>query len=277
MGHAGVSVSATASLRVLTRRQSNLTRNLIRQKHARVQEGAFVIEGAKFCHDLIEHHPQAIQSLILSPHYLHTEDTKAREARVALKISQFTCSDAEFERLSDVETSQGILAVVRQPQWDERSLLEQPRVLGLYGDRLRDPANVGTIIRTAAALNLSGVWLSGDSADPFSPKAVRAAAGTVMSLPVFPVADARVFMKYHCVVYAAVPPSPNVFPLRKIRTIPSRLVVALGNEGQGVAEQIMGIAALKFTIPLAREIESLNVAATAAIAAFYLADLPTGF
>lgn len=267
-------MSGPTSLQALPRRHGVLIRELLRDKQVRIQEGAFIIEGAKSCRDLIRHHPQAILSLTLSPRYLDTEDAKARAARVALKARQFTCSDAVFDRLSDVEAPQGILAVVRQPQWDERRLLEQPKVLGVFGDRLRDPANVGTIIRTAAALNLTGFWLTSDSADPFGPKVVRAAAGTVLTLPVFYGADPRRLIDHGCRIYSALVPQPGTVSLRSIQAVPRRLVIALGNEGEGLADGILGLTTVRFAIPLARGVESLNVSATAAIAAFYLSEMP---
>ena len=267
-------MSGPTSLQALTRRHGTLIRELLHDKHVRGQEGAFIIEGAKSCRDLIQYHPQAILSLTLSPRYLDTEDTEARAARVALNSRQFTCSDTVFDRLSDVESPQGILAVVRQPQWDEDYLLGQPKVLGVFGDRLRDPANVGTIIRTAAALNLTGLWLSADSADPFGPKVVRAASGTVLTLPVFYGADPQRLINQGCMIYSALVPQPGIVSLRSIRTIPRRLVIALGNEGEGLADSIVSLSTVRFAIPLARAVESLNVAATAAIAGFYLSELP---
>jgi len=239
-----------------------------------MQEGAFVIEGAKSCRDLIQHSPQSLLSLILSPRYLDTEDSKARGVRAAINAPQFSCSDAVFDRLSDVEAPQGILAVVRQPQWDERSLLEQPRILGILGDRLRDPANVGTIIRTAAALNLTGLWLTSDSVDAFGPKVVRAAAGTVLTLPIFHGADPRLFKQHGCEVYSALVPQAGSVSLRNIQTIPRRCVIAVGNEGEGLADDIVGLSTVRFSIPLASTVESLNVAATTAIASFYFSALP---
>jgi TrmH family RNA methyltransferase len=133
---------------------------------------------------------------------------------------------------------------------------------------------VGAIIRTAAALNLTGIWLSSDSADPFGPKVVRAAAGTVVTLPIFRGSDASIFEKHHCEMYSALAPSPGAVPLRNIQSIPHRLMIAVGNEGEGLADDIVKRSAVKFTIPMANAVESLNVAATAAIAAFYLSALP---
>ena len=258
---------------VLTRAGASRIRHLLRDKKTRSTEGTFVLEGAKFCCDLIHQSPQSILSLIVSPRYLSGETEAVRRVRAKLSASQFRCSDSDFDKLTDVEMPQGILAVVRQPRWDEAQVFKQLRVLGLYGDRLQDPANVGAIIRTAAALNLSGVWLSADSADHFSPKVVRATAGTILSLPVFHILNFRTFSSYGCDIYSAVLDSANRVSIKSIRTIPSRLMIAVGNEGAGLAPEIVKASRVRFSIPLAEGVESLNVAATAAISAFYFSGL----
>ena len=260
-------------LPALTRAGASLIRQLLRDKKTRSREGAFVLEGAKSCRDLVHHYPQSILSLIVSPHFLCVETEADRRARTKLPARQFLCPDADFNKLTDVEMPQGILAVVRQPRWDEAQVLRQSHVLGLYGDRLQDPANVGAIIRTAAALNLSGVWLSADSADHFGPKVVRATAGTILSLPVFVARDFQAFSSYGCEIYSAVLASADRVPIRRIRTIPSHLIVAVGNEGAGLTTNILKASRVRFSIPLAERVESLNVAATAAISAFYFSGL----
>jgi TrmH family RNA methyltransferase len=266
-------VGGVPHLPPLTRAQALLIRQLLRDKKTRSSEGAFVLEGTKFCLDLIHRDPQSILSLIVSPRFLSIETEADRRVRTKLPACQFVCPDADFDKLTDVEMPQGILAVVRQPRWDAVQVLSQSRVLGIYGDRLQDPANVGTIIRTAAALNLSGVWLSTDSADHFSPKVVRATAGTILSLPVFPAQDFRAFSSYGCEIYSAVLASADRVPIRSIRRVPSRLMVAVGNEGAGLAPDIVQASRVRFFIPLAEGVESLNVAATAAISAFYFGGL----
>lgn len=266
-------MGAVQHLPALTRAQASLIRQLLRDKKIRSREGAFVLEGTKSCLDLIHRHPQSILSLIVSPRFLCVEAEADRRARTKLPARQFVCSDAGFEKLTDVEMPQGIMAVVRQPEWDEAQVFERTSVLGIYGDRLQDPANVGAIIRTAAALNLSGVWLSADSADHFSPKAVRATAGTILSLPVFHAWNVQAFSSYGCEIYSAVLASDDRVPLRSIQTIPRRLMIAVGNEGSGLAPDIVKTSRVRFSIPLAEEVESLNVAATAAISAFYFSGL----
>lgn len=266
-------MGAVQHLAALTRAQASLIRHLFRDKKTRSREGAFVLEGAKFCLDLIHRHPQSILSLIVSPRFLCDEAEADRKVRTKLSARQFVCPDAGFEKLTDVQMPQGILAVVRQPRWDEAQVFGRTTVLGIYGDRLQDPANVGAIIRTAAALNLSGVWLSADSADHFSPKVVRATAGTILNLPVFPARDFRAFSSYGCEIYSAVLASADIVPIRSIRTVPNRLMIAVGSEGAGLAPDIVKASSIRFSIPLAEGVESLNVAATAAIAAYHFGGL----
>jgi RNA methyltransferase, TrmH family len=262
-------------LPTLTRAQGSLIRQLLREKTVRSNEGAFVVEGARHCLDLISQHPQAIRSVLVSPSYLRVETDTDRATRSKLLARQFLCSDLVFKQLTDVKLPQGILAVVEQPRWDEGHVLNRPRILGIYGDRLQDPANVGAIIRTAAALNLSGVWLSHDSADHFSPKVVRATAGTLLGLPIFRSADLRTVTLSECRIYSAVLSSADRVHIREIRTVPSRLIIAVGNEGAGLSSEIMKASQVRFSIPLSEGVESLNVAATVAISAFYFSGLPS--
>lgn len=267
-------MDAAPALPTLSRAHSSLIRDLLHEKKARAEEGAFVVEGAKACLDLIRRHPQTVLSLTLSSRYLRRESESERRLRANLAVRQFVCSESTFQKLSDVEAPQGVLAVVRQPQWDENGVLGGSRVLGIYGDRLQDPANVGAIIRTAAALNLTGLWLSPDSADHFGPKVVRVTAATLLSLPVFRTSDIRALVNHHCALYSALVPSPGTISLKDIRSVPRRVMIAVGNEGAGLAGSILNLSAVKFAIPLGKNVESLNVAATVAIAAFYLNDLP---
>ena len=265
---------AVRHLPTLTHAQALLIRQLLHDKKVRLREKAFVLEGMKPCLDLIHRHPESLLSLIVSPRFLRVETETDRRVREKLSARQFVCTDDGFQNLTDVEASQGILAIVRQPRWDPTRVFSQSRVLGIYGDRLQDPGNVGSIIRTAAALNLSGVWLSAQSADPFNPKVVRATAGAILALPVFQNQDIGTFFTHGCELYSALLPSAHAIPIRRIRKVPGRLMIAVGNEGVGLAPDIVRASKVTFSIRLAQEVESLNVAATVAISAFYFSGLP---
>jgi len=233
------------------------------------------MEGALACLDLVQRFPEAILALAITPRFLrHNPGMRASLRKFSGRL--FGGTEAALETLSDTEAPQGILAVVQQPRWDEVKVLNQPRVLGIFGEQLRDPANVGTIIRTAAALNLTGLWLTPDSADWFAPKVVRATAGAILSLPVFRTATSPALSTTKCAFYCAVVPGSGAIPLREIRQVPSRVMIAVGNESRGLSAETLSVATCRFSIPLARGIESLNVAATVAIASFHLSSLPNG-
>ncbi|MEQ1628240.1 MAG: RNA methyltransferase [Nitrospira sp.] len=264
----------SALLRPLTRAHGSLVRHLLQDKKSRLSEGAFVIEGAHACRDLIHTFPEQILSLTVSARYLQQEDAEHRIARNALQATQYSCPDETFEKLSDVDMPQGILAVVRLPKWNEGDILAQARVLGVYGERLQDPTNVGTIIRTAAGLGLSGVWLSSNSVDCFHPKVVRGTAGAILALPVFQGAELSSLSASGCVLYAAVVSSPEACDLRSITGRAPRSIIAVGNESQGLLPASIAAASRTYSIPLVRGIDSLNVATTAAISSYYFSGLP---
>jgi len=262
---------------VLTRAQAARIRQLFRDKRVRRSEGAFVVEGAKPVYDLLLNHPTKFQMLVATPGYEQGETDQQRLIRESVDVPSFRCLDRTFSTFSDVESPQGILAVVRQPRWNEDELFEQPRLFGVYGEDLQDPANVGAIIRTAAALNVDALWLTMESADVYNPKVVRATSGSLLSLPIFLVRDATGFARKECAIFAAEAGGHGTVEIDTIRDVPKRLIIALGNESRGLSPQTIKQAARRFTIPLSRQVESLNVAATAAIALHYFGRLPRKF
>lgn len=264
----------SALLRPLTRAHGSLVRHLLHDKKSRLSEGAFVIEGAHACRDLIRSFPGKILDLIISTRYLQQEDPDAYAARNALRVTQYSCPDDAFKKLSDVDMPQGILAIVRLPAWNESDVLACERVLGVYGERLQDPTNVGTIIRTAAGLGLSGVWLSSDSVDCFHPKVVRGTAGAILALPVFQGVALSMLSASGCELYAAVVPSSEACDLRAITARAPRSIIAVGNESQGLSAASIAASSRTYSISLERGIDSLNVAVTSAISSYYFSGLP---
>jgi TrmH family RNA methyltransferase len=186
----------------------------------------------------------------------------------------YSCSDLQFSRLSDLDKPQGILAVFRQPIWEEEDVLGQPTVLGIFGEELQDPTNVGAIIRTAAALNVSALWLTPESVDIYHPKVVRATSGTVLAIPNFIARDVSGMIRHGCRIFAAEATGRGTVPIDEIHEAPRKLILAVGNESRGLSAQLLRQASTRFTIPLSRRVESLNVAATVAIATFHFSRLP---
>ena len=235
-----------------------------------------MVEGAHAVRDLLTRYPEEILTIVSAHGYLPKEGQSDRLVRLASSAQQYYCADLQFSKLSDLDSPQGILAVVRQPTWNEEIILRQPTVLGIFAEQIQDPANVGAIIRTAAALNVSGLWLTPESADVYHPKVVRATSGVLLALPIFVAKDVSGLIRQGCQIFAAEVTGDRTVPIDEIHQVPRKLVLAAGNESRGLSAQIRRQATTRFTIPLSRDIESLNVAATVAIATFYFSRLPKG-
>ena len=264
----------TPSLPLLTRSQGAHIRGLFLDRRLRAQDGAFVVEGAHALRDILTRYSPQILTIVTANGYLAREGQDDRLARLVSSAQQYCCPDIQFSRLSDLDAPQGILAVVRQPIWDEGELLKQSSILGIFGEQLQDPANVGAIIRTAAALNVSGLWLTPESADVYHPKVVRATSGMLLALPIFTTKDVSGLIRQGCQVFAAEVTGDKTVSIDEIHQVPRKLVLAFGNESRGLSVQIRRQATTRFTIPLRRDVESLNVAAAVAIATFHFSRLP---
>ena len=258
----------------LTAATAQLIRSLVKQKKERDRERAFVLEGEKPILELLASDATAVLALVIGETRLTQADADVKRVLRTQAIPIHTCRDSLFDSLSDVRSPSGILAVVRQPAWDQQAILGRSSLLALYGETLQDPANVGTIIRTALGFGLDALWLSADSADVFNPKVVRATAGGVLKLPVFSIKEVAELVGQGCALFASVPSGKASRPITDISSLPERSVLAFGNESRGLSDATLKQAAARFHIPVSQTIESLNVAASAAIAAYYFSRLP---
>lgn len=185
---------------------------------------------------------------------------------------QVTCpvrrvTRAQFKATVNSVTPQGLAAVVHQPL--EIALVEPPQpVTGnvLVCENVQDPGNVGTLIRTAAALDFSGVMLNEQCADPFGPKAVQAAAGSTLSLWIrrgeaYLQQVQALAARGHEVIAATLDGDPTVYT-----SLRSPAVLMVGSEGAGLSAAACTVAHRKIKIPMNRQrAESLNVAVAGAI------------
>jgi TrmH family RNA methyltransferase len=253
----------------LTASRAAFIRTLVRQKKVRDAERAFIVEGRKPIGELLKSHATSFQALVLTEASLNESKGTIFDSIQKSGCSVYVCEERVFATLSDVTTPTGMLAILRRPVWNQDAVFHRGRLLGFYGESLQDPTNVGTIIRTALAFGLQALWLSPDSVDVFNPKVVRATAGALLSLPIFTATSGTLFVERDCAIVTAELPGPASIPLQDLSEIPPRSVVALGNESRGLSTSVLNLASLRFHIPIRPEAESLNVAASAAIAAFH--------
>jgi RNA methyltransferase, TrmH family len=174
---------------------------------------------------------------------------------IAIAGRDFRFSEPLVNALSDVKTSQGVMALFERPRYTIENVLARRDTIAVALDGVQDPGNVGTIVRLAAAFDASGVILLPGCADAYSPKAIRASAGAVLTVPIAE-CDAAGLGGTE-LVYAdgsgdtIAPPARNA-------------VLVFGSEGSGVSDAIRR-AAKPIAIAMSDRVESLNVAAAAAI------------
>jgi len=172
-------------------------------------------------------------------------------------------ADALFRSLSDTEAAQGVMALVRPPEWElDRLFTGQPLVVVLDG--VQDPGNAGAIIRTAEAFGATGLIFLKGTVSPYNPKAVRASAGSIFRVPLvsgLAAAPARAALEAHGLdVYAAAPSASKGLDEAGLTR---GCAFVIGSEGRGVSEEwSAGTSGLR--IPT-RGVESLNAATAAAI------------
>lgn len=166
--------------------------------------------------------------------------------------------------VSEVETPQGVVAVVRRRALPLEPLLQRPELLLLVVDRVQDPGNLGTMIRTADAAGASAVVVLPGTADPYNPKAVRASMGSLFHLPVveWSLERLRALLRRGVRLLATDPAGPVDFREADYRR---PLAIAVGHEAEGVSATVRQEAAAVVRIPILGRAESLNAAVAAAL------------
>jgi TrmH family RNA methyltransferase len=158
------------------------------------------------------------------------------------------------------------MAVVKMRQQNEELLLAHSSQLIVVAHQLQDPGNLGTIVRTAEAARASGVAITVKTVDPYNAKAVRASMGSILRLPIVPIADITAFLKM-C-KQAGFQTAATVLTGEKTHfdmDLTKPTVLIFGQEGAGLSEDIASEIDLRVRIPMAETIDSLNVATAAAV------------
>lgn len=194
------------------------------------------------------------------------DEARARAAR------EITVTPDVFAALTQVPAPQGVLGVAPRPVPASLRAAADPETLAVVLDAVQDPGNVGTIVRTAAACRATLVVACGPTADPFGPKALRASAGAVFQVPVAFAADAE---EAEAALRSAglriIVADAHAPATRAAWTRPLALV--LGSEVAGPAPVWREHGGAAVRVPIVGPVESLNVAAAAAVLLYQAAGL----
>ncbi len=167
-----------------------------------------------------------------------------------------------FAKMADTKTPQGILCTCTLPS----TKVLPKNGLYIYCDRVRDPGNVGSIIRSADAIGFNGVLLSPESVDPFNPKLVRSTMGSLFHVDIYTDVDydALCALQKQGFSFAVSALTDDSIPSTEW-SAKENTIIAVGNEAGGVSAETLSLADVVVKIPMAGSAESLNVAAAAAI------------
>lgn len=234
------------------------------QRSAKVREenSLFVLEGLRICKDAFDNGIK-FDKLIVSRTAM---DKYSEEIFKFSEISNenILIPDGLFKKISETMSPQGIIAVAQKPEKAEIDL-KKGRFIGL--ENLQDPSNLGAISRTAEALGVSGIIMSKNCCDPYSPKSLRASMGTLLRLPLVITENFDEDIKgFGLVSYACVVDS-NALPINEVN-FSDGCVVVIGNEANGLTEETVKNSDFQVTIPMKGKAESLNASVAASIAAW---------
>lgn len=211
----------------------------------------FVVEGARMVAEAL---PFAVE-------ILYTKEYPVLEKAKKLKIPCRKISDKQYKKMSDVVTPQGILAVVKVETGRE---IYGPLAIGCVD--IQDPGNLGTIIRTADAIEASGVIVGKGCVDVYNPKVLRATAGSIFHLPV--VLSGNIFetiKQFKQKQFKIVAADTNGIQNYWQTDLKGKVLVLIGNEGAGLPKEILEAADAVVKIPIPGKAESLNAGISASV------------
>ena len=241
---------------MITSKQNQLIK-LIRSltdKKTRDETGLFTVEGVKSV-------KEAINSNLELYALIYTEKHEKEFSNV-YDVQTELVSPELMDYISTEVTPQGVLAVVKKPCTG----FVAPTSSSVLLDGVSDPGNVGSIIRTAVAFGYNEIYLTQDSADPYSQKAVRASMSGIFKAKVYITTREEVKEKLGIPIIVADMNGEDVFNFK----IKSSFCLVIGNEAHGVSDEILSLAKGVVKIPMQNGMESLNASVSAGILLYNL-------
>ena len=247
----------------------------LQRRQARERQGLFVAEGARSVQDLLRS-PLVIRAAltVVEPESSHTRELVPALRERHVEVQEVTA--AEFASAADTDSPQGILAIAEIPERDLSAITfgtgNAGRVVVL--DALQDPGNVGTIVRTAAALGVVATVALPGTVDLWNAKVVRSSMGALFHAPAIACtwAELDAFRSLNDVELwgAEAGGEPLSVVARDRSAIPPRLAIAVGNEGSGLSAQTRRSAGKLVAVEIGPDVESLNVAVATGIMLYEL-------
>jgi TrmH family RNA methyltransferase len=238
------------------------------KRSARAETGLYLLEGPQAVREALTYSPGAIVELFATPvGWEKHPDIRAKAVDAHIEVEHVT--EYVLNAMADTVTPQGLVAVVRQTPTSVRDIFAaSPRLVAIC-EEVRDPGNLGTIIRAADAAGADAVVLTGRTVDPYNPKVVRATTGSLFHLPVSVGAElSDVVKKAHAAglrILAADVKGDDLLRARAEGVLAEPTAWLFGNEARGLEDEALAQADQVLKLPIFGRAESLNLATAASV------------
>jgi len=247
------------------------------KRSARQETGLFLLEGPQAAREALAFRPDTLVELFATPTAMERhQDIRDAAGDAGLEIV-FT-TEAVLDAMADTVTPQGIVAVARQSPTSLKDIFAASPTLIAICEEVRDPGNLGTIIRAADAAGADAVVLTGRTVDPYNPKVVRATTGSLFHVPVAVGAELSATVeRAHAAglrVVAADVGGEDFLARRDALSAPTAWL--FGNEARGLDDDALALADLSLRLPIYGRAESLNLATAASVCLYETAFAQRG-
>jgi TrmH family RNA methyltransferase len=240
----------------------------LRRKKVRDAERRFVIEGIRLAEEAIRSEAP-VEQLVFCREMVEGDErlTRLREEATRREILVQETDRRAFRHMGESQTPEGVLGVVQMQAWDRSQVLDSAGAFVLL-DRIRDPGNLGLILRTAEAAGVGGIFISIGSVELHNPKVVRASRGSIFRVPAFRNQDLSPLLgELRNRSIQALSAHVEGAPYHRVKP-DERFAIILGNETFGIDPPLAAQADASVTIPMVEGVDSLNVAVAAGILLF---------
>jgi TrmH family RNA methyltransferase len=246
------------------------------KRSARQETGLFLLEGPQAAREALAFRPDTLVELFATPTAMERhQDIRDAAGDAGLDIV-FT-TEAVLDAMADTVTPQGIVAVARQSPTSLKDIFAaSPRLIAIC-EEVRDPGNLGTIIRAADAAGADAVVLTGRTVDPYNPKVVRATTGSLFHVPVAVAAElAATVERAHAAGLRVVAADVGERTSSPGDVLAEPTAWLFGNEARGLDDDALALADLSLRLPIYGRAESLNLATAASVCLYETAFAQRG-
>lgn len=242
-------------------------KKLVKSSKERYEQGVYIVEGIRMFREIPD--TDIVAVYVSESFYANNTDLVD-----SCGVEACVVSDKVFNGISDTGTPQGIMALVKMNKWSLEDVLGEgkhsydDKTFVIIAERLQDPGNLGTIMRTAEAAGATGIILSSDSVDVYNPKVVRSTMGSIFRVPVYVSEDLAIdidkIKEKGVTIYGAHLKGQDFYE----KDFKKACGFLVGNEGKGLSDEISSKSDDLIKIPMKGKVESLNAATSVAVISY---------